>query len=101
MPLDASPDNDAAGEWIAALRPGRRCKLHLQGVWATAELAWASDNGAFFMFTSNLAGGMHSLTRRALKRLRSEGLATEMAEASPVQRALGGLLQDLGSAPAA
>ena len=53
------------------------------------------------MFTSNLAGGMHSLTRRALKRLRSEGLATEMAEASPVQRALGGLLQDLGSAPAA
>jgi hypothetical protein len=48
------------------------------------------------MFTSNLAGGMHSMTRRALKRLRSEGLATELAEASPVQRALGGLLQELG-----
>lgn len=91
-------EGDLASDWIDALRPGRRCKLHLQGVWATAELAWASDNGAFFMFTSNLAGGMHSLTRRALKRLRSEGLATEMAEASPVQRALGGLLQELGGA---
>ena len=72
-------------------------KLYLQGVWATARLAWASDNGALFMFTSNLAGGMHSMTRRALKRLRSEGLATDLAEPSPVQRALGGLLQELGA----
>jgi len=96
MGLDGPTSGDPAGDWINALRPGRRCKLHLQGVWATAELAWASDNGAFFMFTSNLAGGMHSLTRRALKRLRSEGLATEVAEVSPVQRALGGLLQELG-----
>lgn len=88
---------DPADEWIAALRPGQRCKLHLQGVWATAQLAWASDNGAFFMFTSNLAGGMHSMTGRALKRLRREGLATDVVETSPVQRALGGLLQDLGA----
>ncbi|MCE4555607.1 DUF1631 family protein [Roseateles cellulosilyticus] len=86
---------DPANDWLDALRPGQRCKLHLQGVWATASLAWVSDNGAFFVFTSNLAGGMHSMTRRALKRLRSEGLATDVAEVSPVQRALGGLLQEL------
>jgi hypothetical protein len=98
MHLEGQPDGDPAGDWIDALRPGLRCKLNLQGVWATAQLAWVSDNGAFFMFTSNLAGGMHSMTRRALKRLRSEGLATEVAEASLVQRALGGLLQDLGTA---
>jgi len=90
---------DPADDWIAALRPGQRCKLHLQGVWATAQLAWASDNGAFFMFTSNLAGGMHSMTGRALKRLRREGLATDVAEASLVQRALGRLMQELGAAP--
>lgn len=88
---------DPAEAWLGDLRPGRRCKLHLQGVWATARLAWMSDNGAFYMFTSNLAGGMHSMTRRALMRLRREGLATDVAEASPVQRALGGLLQDLGA----
>lgn len=99
MPLGDASAGDPAGDWIDALRPGMRCKLHLQGVWATAQFAWASDNGAFFMFTSNLAGGMHSMTRRGLKRLRSEGLATDMAEASPVQRALGGLLQEL-AAPA-
>ncbi|MFG6467047.1 DUF1631 family protein [Roseateles sp. BYS87W] len=100
MGLDDPSREDAAGSWIDALRPGLRCKLHLQGVWATAQLAWVSDNGAFFMFTSNLAGGMHSMTRRALKRLRSEGLATELAETSPVQRALGGLLQELGGGAA-
>ncbi|MFG6463244.1 DUF1631 family protein [Roseateles sp. DXS20W] len=97
MPLDGATDGDPAGDWLDALRPGQRCKLNLQGVWATAQLAWVSDNGAFFMFTSNLAGGMHSMTRRALKRLRSEGLATDVVEASPVQRALGGLLQELGA----
>jgi Protein of unknown function (DUF1631) len=96
MHLESTSDGDPADDWLNALRPGLRCKLNLQGEWATAELAWASDNRAFFMFTSNLAGGMHSLTRRALKRLRSEGLATDLAEASPVQRALGGLLQELG-----
>lgn len=95
MPLDGAADGDPAGDWLDALRPGQRCKLNLQGAWATAQLAWVSDNGAFFMFTSNLAGGMHSMTRRALRRLRSEGLATDVVEASPVQRALGGLLQEL------
>jgi hypothetical protein len=97
VPMSLGDEIDAASDWIDGLRAGRRCKLYLQGVWATAQLAWASDNGAIFMFTSNLAGGMHSLTRRALKRLRSEGLATDLADPSAVQRALGGLLQDLGA----
>jgi hypothetical protein len=43
------------------------------------------------MFTSPLAGGAHSMTRRALERLRAEGLATELAESSAVQRAISGL----------
>lgn len=97
VPMPLGDAADAASGWVDELRPGRRCKLYLQGVWATAQLAWASDNGAIFMFTSNLAGGMHSMTRRALKRLRSEGLATDLADPSPVQRALGGLLQELGA----
>lgn len=98
VPMPLGDAADAASDWIDALRPGRRCKLYLQGVWATAQLVWSSDNGAIFMFTSNLAGGMHSMTRRALKRLRAEGLATDLADPSAVQRALGGLLQELGAA---
>ena len=98
VPMALDDATDPADAWVDELRPGRRCKLFLQGVWATAQLAWASDNATLFMFTSNLAGGMHSMTRRALKRLRSEGLATDLADPSAVQRALGGVLKELGAA---
>lgn len=101
MGLDDADDAEAQlSAWLASLRPGMRFKLYLQGRWTTTKLAWRSDNGEFFMFTSNLAGGMHSLTLRGLKRLRSGGLATEVAEPSAVQRALSGLLRELGGTPA-
>ncbi|PTT87336.1 hypothetical protein DBR42_11850, partial [Pelomonas sp. HMWF004] len=97
MALDDADQADAQlSGWLDSLRPGVRCKLYLQGRWTTAQLAWRSDNGEFFMFTSSLAGGMHSLTWRGLKRLRGGGLATDVAEPSAVQRAIGGLLQELG-----
>ncbi|MFX7796898.1 hypothetical protein ABTK29_18750, partial [Acinetobacter baumannii] len=63
MGLDDADDAEAQlSAWLASLRPGMRFKLYLQGRWTTTKLAWRSDNGEFFMFTSNLAGGMHSLT---------------------------------------
>ncbi|MES2091662.1 MAG: DUF1631 family protein [Pseudomonadota bacterium] len=86
---------DAVTTWLASLHKGARCKLFLQGQWITAKLLWRSDSGQFFMFTSPLAGGMHSMTRRALERLRAEGLATQVAEPSLMQRAVNSVLQDL------
>ena len=88
----------AAQRWLQTLAKGVRCKLFLQGQWVTAHLLWRSDNGEFFMFTSSLAGGMHSMTRRALERLRIEGLATTFVELSLMQRAVDSMLQDLGEA---
>jgi hypothetical protein len=88
----------AAQRWLQTLKKGVRCKLFLQGQWVTAHLLWRSDNGEFFMFTSSLAGGMHSMTRRALERLRIEGLATTFVELSLMQRAVDSLLQDLDDA---
>jgi hypothetical protein len=85
----------AAQRWLQALTKGVRCKLFLQGQWVTAHLLWRSDNGEFFMFTSSLAGGLHSMTRRALERLRIEGLATTFVELSLMQRAVDSVLQDL------
>ena len=85
----------AAALWTEQLQPGTRCKLFLQGRWATAHLLWRSDNGSFFMFTSQLAGGRHSMTRRALERLRAEGLATDVTGASLMQRAVTGMLHKL------
>lgn len=86
---------DVVTTWLESLRKGARCKLFLQGHWVTAKLLWRSDSGQFFMFTSPLAGGMHSMTRRALERLRVEGLATQVVEPSLMQRAVNSVLQDL------
>lgn len=106
VPMDLSDggaDEDrraksAAQRWMQTLSKGVRCKLFLQGQWVTAHLLWRSDNGEFFMFTSALAGGMHSMTRRALERLRIEGLATTFVEHSLLQRAADSVLQDLDDA---
>ncbi|MBC7700285.1 MAG: DUF1631 family protein [Massilia sp.] len=88
----------AAQRWLQTLTKGVRCKLFLQGQWVTAHLLWRSDNGEFFMLSSSLAGGMHSMTRRALERLRIEGLATTFVELSLMQRAVDSVLQDLDEA---
>lgn len=85
----------AAAEWIDSLQKGSWCKLLLQGKWTSAHLLWFSANRQFFMFSSDHAGRMHSLTRRALERLRSEGLATSLEERNVMQRAVDSLLQDL------
>ncbi|MDM4765559.1 DUF1631 family protein [Pelomonas sp. SE-A7] len=84
-----------ADAWVERLQPGARCKLFLQGHWTSAHLLWRSDNGSFFMFSSQLKGGRHSMTRRALQRLRAEGLATEVAETSLMQRAVTGMLHKM------
>jgi hypothetical protein len=90
-----TPHGDTPTEWTQSLRKGMWCKLYLQGQWTTAHLLWVSDNRQFFMFTSDKAGGMHSMTRRALERLRAEGLATNLEERSLMQRAVDSMLQDL------
>lgn len=93
-PTPAAPA-DLAAAWVDALEAQAWCKLFIQGRWATTRLLWRSDNRQFFMFTSRHGGGMHSLTRRALLRLRSEGLATSVEDRSAMQRAVDSLLGDL------
>ncbi len=95
MGLDTESASAAAAQWVQGLREGQRCKIFLQGQWVTARLMWQSENGGFFMFSSPLEGGSHSLTRRALERLRAEGLVTEVAEPTLLQRAVDSLMQDL------
>lgn len=82
-------------EWAESLHKGMWCKLFMQGQWTTAHLLWTSSNRQFFMFTSERAGRMHAMTRRALERLRAEGLATNLEDRSLMQRAVDSMLQDL------
>lgn len=81
--------------WLARLTPGSWYHMFVQGQWVTAQLMWSSDNGQFFMFASQHAGQSHSLTRRAVERLLSEGLITVLEERSLMQRAVDSLIQDL------
>lgn len=84
-------------QWADALTPGTWCKLFMQGQWTTARLLWVSENRQFYMFGSDLAGRLHSLSRRALERLRAEGLATSLEDRSLMQRAVDSMVQELDS----
>ena len=82
-------------QWADALSPGTWCKLFMQGQWTTARLLWVSENRQFYMFGSDLAGRLHSMSRRALERLRAEGLATSLEDRSLMQRAVDSVMQEL------
>lgn len=84
-------------QWADALTPGTWCKLFMQGQWTTARLLWVSENRQFYMFGSEVAGRLHSLSRRALERLRAEGLATSLEDRSLMQRAVDSMVQELDS----
>lgn len=84
-------------QWADALTPGTWCKLFMQGQWMTARLLWVSENRQFYMFGSDMAGRLHSMSRRALERLRAEGLATSLEDRSLMQRAVDSMVQELDS----
>ena len=84
LPLEAQ---QSASAWLDGLALGTRCKIFLLGQWVTARLIWRSDNGQFLMFTSPLASGSHSMTRRALEKLRAAGLLTDVQRGSLLHEA--------------
>ncbi|MBK0394039.1 DUF1631 family protein [Ramlibacter algicola] len=79
----ASPEPHPAGE----LRTGTWAELMVEGQWTRVQLTWASPHGTLFMFTA-LAGTAHSMSRRTLDRLRSQGLLRVVAERNVVDDAL-------------
>jgi hypothetical protein len=72
---DAGADREA---WLDGLQAGARCRLYLGDRWHTASLAWVSPNRSLFVFGSRFGAGVHSLTRRALAKLRNAGLAASV-----------------------
>jgi hypothetical protein len=82
-------------QWADALVAGTWCKLFMRGQWTTARLLWISDNRQFYVFGSDLASRLHAMSRRALERLRAEGLATSLQDRSLMQRAIDSMVQEL------
>ena len=82
---DAVVDREA---WLDGLKAGSRCRLYLNDRWHTASLAWVSPNRSLFVFGSRRGAGVHSLTRRALDKLRNAGLATSVLPGELLAEAL-------------
>jgi len=75
------------------LRPSERLRLFLHGRWAQVQLLWRSERGLFYLFASDSPGRTHSVTRRALERLASEGLMQPPESRTLVQRALDSVMR--------
>jgi hypothetical protein len=88
----ASPEAAAVEEPPATIRAGDMktgtwVELNIKDEWVRAQLTWASPAGTLFMFTSQ-AGTAHSMSRRTLDRLRSQGHIKVIAERNVVDEAL-------------
>jgi hypothetical protein len=80
--LEESGGGPRGGEW----RTGTWAELMVSGKWVRAQLTWASPHSTLYMFTS-LSGSAHSMSRRTLDRLRSQGLIKVVAERNLVDEA--------------
>ena len=85
----------AVSEWVDSLQQGQLVQTAAARAMGLGPPALVQCQPSFFMFPSDHAGRMHSLTRRALERLRAEGLATSLEDRNLMQRAVDSLLQDL------
>ncbi|WP_167772794.1 DUF1631 family protein [Ramlibacter humi] len=88
---DVPPPGGTAPEPEAAppsdLRTGTWAELMVDTQWTRVQLTWASPHGTLFMFTS-IAGTAHSMSRRTLDRLRTQGLLRVVADRPVVDDAL-------------
>jgi hypothetical protein len=78
---------DGTPSMPSELRTGTWVELRVEGQWMRVQLTWASPHATLFMFTS-LAGTAHSMSRRTLDRLRTQGAMRVLAERNIVDEAL-------------
>ncbi len=93
LPVDVSgtqgtdEDLPAANVPPKELNLGAWAELMVEGNWVRAQLSWASPHRTLFMFvTPN--GTAHSMTRRTMDRLRTQGLIKVVSDGEVVQQAL-------------
>ncbi len=98
MPLDLSNDGQAsdlsspAPVAGAELSTGMWVELIFEGNWVRAQLTWVSPHRTLFMFNS--AGSKaHSMSRRTLDRLRTQGLMRVVSDGHLVDNALNAVAQ--------
>ena len=95
MPNEPAKRGDDMPRRVDLLRPSDLLRLFLQGRWARVQLLWRSESALFYLFAGENPARTHSVTRRALERLASEGLMQPPEARSLVQRALDAVMRDL------
>ncbi|MBK7002645.1 MAG: DUF1631 family protein [Rhodoferax sp.] len=98
-----TPNVDTRPDWtIQNLTTGSWVDLTINNSWVRAQLTWASPHKTLFMFISG-AGLAHSMSRRTIDRLRSEGLIRLVSDGRVLDQALDAVAQaalrnDMGNA---
>lgn len=88
-----TPELDTASDWtIQNLTTGSWVDLTINNAWVRAQLTWASPHKTLFMFISG-AGLAHSMSRRTIDRLRSQGLIRLVSDGRVLDHALDAVAQ--------
>ncbi len=88
-----APAPDTEPEWsIQNLATGSWIDLTINDSWVRAQLTWASPHKTLFMFISG-AGLAHSMSRRTIDRLRSQGLIRLVSDGRVLDHALDAVAQ--------
>ena len=80
-------------DWVSHVAPGARQRIFLNGRWTQAQLLWRSPRGTYFVYAGEAPGRTHSVTQRALERLRKADLVEDISANALVQRAVDALLR--------
>lgn len=103
VPIDAIDGHDVGAaqadrtHWLGSLRVGDYLRIFMLGRWMTAQVRWASDNRSMFVLRSRHGGRLHSLTRRALEKLRAAGLVATIEHGRFIAEAMETLTEDSGA----
>ena len=91
---ETSPvSSEDPADWVTQLSPGTRQRIFLNGRWTQAQLLWRSPRGTYFVYAGEAPGRTHSVTQRALERLRKADLVEDISANALVQRAVDALLR--------
>lgn len=84
-----SQAQDGAAEGLIPedLRIGAWVEIRIKGDWVRAQLTWCSPHATLFMFTS-IGGAAHSMSRRTMDKLRTNGQLRVVADRPVVDEAL-------------
>ncbi len=73
---------------IDQLEVGTWYEMKLRGQWNRVQLFWKSPKNLFFMFSSNIGGKSHSITRRALEKLCADNYLRDVESEGLIDRAV-------------